>query len=173
MAAEGKIDPMHQFVIEPIAGSFQHGNPFVFTNSALWTLIVLGDDLGVHVRRDEARADSGPLASHGRRADRLRRRHGERQHRARRQEVSAVGFHRLRLPSVRQPHRATCPSVSPAAHPFTVTSQFTFTGVHVDHHLRDRARGRLLEARASFLLAVRAEGCSARLQVRRSRRSSS
>jgi F-type H+-transporting ATPase subunit a len=42
VAAEGKIDPMHQFVIEPIAGSFQHGNPFVFTNSALWTLIVLG-----------------------------------------------------------------------------------------------------------------------------------
>ena len=41
MAAEGKIDPMHQFVIEPIAGSFGHNNPFVFTNSALWTLIVL------------------------------------------------------------------------------------------------------------------------------------
>ena len=38
----GKIDPMHQFVIEPIAGSFQGGNPFVFTNSALWMLIVLG-----------------------------------------------------------------------------------------------------------------------------------
>jgi len=33
---------MHQFVIQPIAGSFQHGSPFVFTNSALWTLIVLG-----------------------------------------------------------------------------------------------------------------------------------
>ena len=42
VAAEGKIDPMHQFVIEPIAGSFRHNNPFVFTNSALWTLIVLG-----------------------------------------------------------------------------------------------------------------------------------
>ncbi|MGN6155820.1 MAG: F0F1 ATP synthase subunit A [Sphingomicrobium sp.] len=41
MAAEGKIDPMHQFMIQPIAGSFQGGNPFVFTNSALWTLIVL------------------------------------------------------------------------------------------------------------------------------------
>jgi F-type H+-transporting ATPase subunit a len=41
VAAEGKIDPMHQFVIEPIAGSFHNGNPFVFTNSALWTLIVL------------------------------------------------------------------------------------------------------------------------------------
>ena len=42
MAAEAKIDPMHQFVIQPIAGSFQGGNPFVFTNSALWLLIVLG-----------------------------------------------------------------------------------------------------------------------------------
>jgi len=42
LAAEGKIDPMHQFVIQPIAGSFAHGSPFVFTNSALWTLIVLG-----------------------------------------------------------------------------------------------------------------------------------
>ena len=41
MAAESKIDPMHQFVIEPIYGSFQQNNPFVFTNSALWTLIVL------------------------------------------------------------------------------------------------------------------------------------
>ncbi len=40
--AAGKIDPMHQFTIEPIAGSFQAGNPFVFTNSALWLLIVLG-----------------------------------------------------------------------------------------------------------------------------------
>lgn len=42
MAAGAKIDPMNQFVIQPIAGSFQPGNPFVFTNSALWTLIVLG-----------------------------------------------------------------------------------------------------------------------------------
>jgi F-type H+-transporting ATPase subunit a len=41
VAAGAKIDPMHQFVIQPIAGSFDGGNPFVFTNSALWTLIVL------------------------------------------------------------------------------------------------------------------------------------
>ena len=41
MAAGSKIDPMHQFVIEPIFGSFQRDNPFVFTNSALWTLIIL------------------------------------------------------------------------------------------------------------------------------------
>ena len=40
--AAGDIDPMHQFSIEPIFGSFNGGsNPFVFTNSALWTLIVL------------------------------------------------------------------------------------------------------------------------------------
>lgn len=32
---------MHQFTIEPIFGSFHGGNPFVFTNSALWMLIVL------------------------------------------------------------------------------------------------------------------------------------
>jgi F-type H+-transporting ATPase subunit a len=42
VATGGKIDPMHQFVIEPIAGSFQANNPFVFTNSALWMLVVLG-----------------------------------------------------------------------------------------------------------------------------------
>jgi F-type H+-transporting ATPase subunit a len=42
VAADAKIDPMHQFVIEPIFGSFHQSNPFVFTNSALWMLIVLG-----------------------------------------------------------------------------------------------------------------------------------
>jgi F-type H+-transporting ATPase subunit a len=42
VAAAAKIDPMHQFMIQPIAGTLEAGNPFVFTNSALWTLIVLG-----------------------------------------------------------------------------------------------------------------------------------
>jgi F-type H+-transporting ATPase subunit a len=41
VAAETKIDPMHQFQIDPIFGSLADGNPFVFTNSALWMLIVL------------------------------------------------------------------------------------------------------------------------------------
>ena len=40
MAAESKIDPMHQFQIDPLLG--QLGSPFAFTNSALWMLIVLG-----------------------------------------------------------------------------------------------------------------------------------
>ena len=42
MAAETKIDPMHQFQIDPIFGDLGAGNPFVFTNSALWMLVVLG-----------------------------------------------------------------------------------------------------------------------------------
>jgi F-type H+-transporting ATPase subunit a len=40
VAAESRIDPMHQFQIAPLAGDL--GSPFVFTNSALWMLVVLG-----------------------------------------------------------------------------------------------------------------------------------
>jgi F-type H+-transporting ATPase subunit a len=40
VAAESKIDPMHQFQIAPLVGEL--GSPFAFTNSALWMLIVLG-----------------------------------------------------------------------------------------------------------------------------------
>ncbi|HEX8667301.1 MAG TPA: F0F1 ATP synthase subunit A [Allosphingosinicella sp.] len=40
MAAESRIDPMHQFQISPLAGNLD-GTPFVFTNSALWMLIVM------------------------------------------------------------------------------------------------------------------------------------
>ena len=42
MAAETKIDPMHQFRIDALGGGHLDGTPFVFTNSALWMLIVLG-----------------------------------------------------------------------------------------------------------------------------------
>jgi F-type H+-transporting ATPase subunit a len=40
VAAETKIDPMHQFQISPLAGSLD-GGAFVFTNSALWMVIIL------------------------------------------------------------------------------------------------------------------------------------
>jgi F-type H+-transporting ATPase subunit a len=40
VAAEATIDPMHQFQISPVAGNLD-GSPFVFTTSALWMLIVL------------------------------------------------------------------------------------------------------------------------------------
>ncbi len=42
MAAEAKIDPMHQFAIYPLGGGELTGSAFQFTNSALWMLIVLG-----------------------------------------------------------------------------------------------------------------------------------
>ena len=42
MAAEGKIDPMHQFTVEPLVPLHVGGYDISFTNSALWMLIVLG-----------------------------------------------------------------------------------------------------------------------------------
>ncbi len=44
MAAESTIDPMHQFQIDALAGPLSD-NPFAFTNSALWMMIVLGSIL--------------------------------------------------------------------------------------------------------------------------------
>ncbi|MGZ8282891.1 MAG: F0F1 ATP synthase subunit A [Allosphingosinicella sp.] len=44
MAQESTIDPMHQFQIDPLVGNLA-GNPFAFTNSALWMMIVLGSIL--------------------------------------------------------------------------------------------------------------------------------
>lgn len=41
MAAETKIDPMHQFQIDPVIGHGTPGDPFMFTNSAMWMFIVL------------------------------------------------------------------------------------------------------------------------------------
>jgi len=42
VAAEAKIDPMHQFQIAPIGSDALTATPFQFTNSALWMLIVFG-----------------------------------------------------------------------------------------------------------------------------------
>jgi F-type H+-transporting ATPase subunit a len=41
VAAAAKIDPMHQFTISPVFGGDVAATPFQFTNSALWMLIVL------------------------------------------------------------------------------------------------------------------------------------
>ena len=40
--AAPKMDPMHQFQIAPIGSDALEATPFIFTNSALWMLIVLG-----------------------------------------------------------------------------------------------------------------------------------
>ena len=43
MATEGKIDPMHQFEVQPIFDGFTlFGQQISFTNSALWMFVVLG-----------------------------------------------------------------------------------------------------------------------------------
>lgn len=42
MAEASKIDPMHQFTINALGHSALDGSPFLFTNSALWMLIILG-----------------------------------------------------------------------------------------------------------------------------------
>ncbi|MGQ0559051.1 MAG: F0F1 ATP synthase subunit A [Sphingosinicella sp.] len=44
VASEARIDPMHQFQIDSLAGELA-GNPFAFTNSALWMMLVLGSIL--------------------------------------------------------------------------------------------------------------------------------
>ena len=41
MAAEGKIDPMHQFTVEPLAPLHLGGYDISFTNSAAWMLVAL------------------------------------------------------------------------------------------------------------------------------------
>ncbi len=41
VAAAAKMDPMHQFQIAPLGGGELAASPFQFTNSALWMLIVL------------------------------------------------------------------------------------------------------------------------------------
>jgi F-type H+-transporting ATPase subunit a len=44
VAQASTIDPMHQFQIDSLAGDLAN-NPFAFTNSALWMMIVLGSIL--------------------------------------------------------------------------------------------------------------------------------
>ena len=42
MAEAAKIDPMHQFAIAPLGSEQLVASPFQFTNSSLWMMIVLG-----------------------------------------------------------------------------------------------------------------------------------
>ena len=127
MAAETKIDPMHQFQISPIFGNLD-GSAFVFTNSALWMLVVLACITGFMLMGMKRELVPG------------------------RWQVAAegmVGFINSMVEgSIGPSGRAYLPWVFTAfvfilfanflgampfavvgAHPFTVTSQFTVTGV--------------------------------------------
>ena len=155
-----KIDPMHQFVIQPIAGSFEGSNPFVFTNSALWMLIVLGT---IYVfmlggMKRELIPGRWQVAVEG-----------------------LTGFVSSMVTSSIGPEgkkympwiftafvfilfanlMGTMPfGVIPGAHPFTVTSQFTDHRRHVADQFRDRAGRRLLTSMAC--ISSRCSGRKAR-----------
>ncbi len=125
MAATTKIDPMHQFQIDPIAG--QLGSPFAFTNSALWMMILLALIFGFMLMgmRRELVPGRWQVAAEG-----------------------LVGFvDNMVEASIGPKGRAYLPWVFTSfifilfanfvgampfalagAHPFTVTSQFTVTG---------------------------------------------
>ncbi len=128
MAAETKIDPMHQFQIDPIFGQLGPNNPFAFTNSSLWMLVLLVLITGFMVMgmRRELVPGRWQVAAEG-----------------------LVGFMNSMVESSIGPQgRTYLPwiftafifilfanfvgsmpfAVVPGAHPFTVTSQFTVTG---------------------------------------------
>ena len=127
MAVETKIDPMHQFQIAPIFGNLD-GSAFVFTNSALWMIIVLACITGFMLMGMKRELVPGrwQMAAEG-----------------------MVGFVNNMVDSSIGPKgRAYLPWVftsfifilfanflgamplaAVGAHPFTVTSQFTITGI--------------------------------------------
>ena len=127
MAAGSKIDPMHQFEIAPIAGHLG-SSPFVFTNSAMWMLILLALITGFMMMgmKRELVPNRWQMAAEG-----------------------LVGFlNSMVMSSIGPQGRHYLPwvftafifilfanfvgampfAVVPGAHPFTVTSQFTVTG---------------------------------------------
>jgi F-type H+-transporting ATPase subunit a len=127
VAAETKIDPMHQFQISPIFGQLD-GGAFVFTNSALWMIVVLACITGFMLMGMKRQLVPGrwQMAAEG-----------------------MVGFVNSMVEgSIGPKGRAYLPWVFTSfifilfanflgampfavvgAHPFTVTSQFTVTGV--------------------------------------------
>jgi F-type H+-transporting ATPase subunit a len=126
VAVESKIDPMHQFQIQPIFGDL--GSPFAFTNSALWMMVLLALITGFMIlgmRRElvpgrwQAAAEGlvGALDS---------------------MVVTSIGpSGRKYLPWVFSSFIfilfanfvGSMPFAITGVHPFTVTSQFTVTGV--------------------------------------------
>jgi hypothetical protein len=158
VAAETKIDPMHQFQIDPIFGQLGPNNPFAFTNSSLWMLVLLALITGFMVMgmRRELVPGRWQVAAEG-----------------------LVGFmnsmvessigpqgrtylpwilHGLHLHPVRQFRRRHAVRGGARRAPLHRHQPVHGHRRDVDHQLRHRARSRLLEARPSLLLAVRPQG---------------
>ena len=127
---ESRIDPMHQFQINPLAGNLD-GSPFVFTNSALWMLIVLALIWLFMLGGMKRQLVPGRWQVDGRGRHRLHHLDADDQCRAARGRKYVpwvftvfmfILFANLlgMMPFALHPGRRT---------PFTVTSQFTVTGV--------------------------------------------
>jgi F-type H+-transporting ATPase subunit a len=129
VAAAAKIDPMHQFLITPVGGGTLNGSPFIFTNSSLWMLVVLGCILlfmwgGTRRELVPGRWQAAAEELTGF-IDNMAR-----------QSIGAEG--RKYVPWIFTAFSfilfaniigALPFGIVPGAHPFTVTSQFTVTGV--------------------------------------------
>jgi F-type H+-transporting ATPase subunit a len=129
VAAAAKIDPMHQFTIAPIGGDELVASPFQFTNSTLWMLIVFAAIMlfmwgGTRRQLVPSRWQAAVEMMTGF-VDNITR-----------QNIGAEG--RKYLPWVFTAFvfilfanwiGAMPFAIVPGAHPFTVTSQFSVTGV--------------------------------------------
>jgi len=128
VAAAARIDPMHQFQIAPIGSDELAATPFLFTNSALWMLIVLAAILifmwgGTRRQLVPGRWQAAVEAVTGF-VDNITR-----------QNIGPEG--RTYLPWVFTAFIfilfanwiGAMPFAIAGAHPFTVTSQFSVTGV--------------------------------------------
>jgi F-type H+-transporting ATPase subunit a len=129
VAAAGKIDPMHQFQIAPIGGDQLAATPFQFTNSALWMLIVLAVIVafmwgGMKRQLVPGRWQAAVEYLTGF-VDNLTRQNIGKEGRAYLPWIFTAFVFIL----VSNWIGAMPFGIIPAAHPFTVTSQFTVTGV--------------------------------------------
>ena len=129
MAAEAKMDPMHQFAITPIGSEELIASPFQFTNSALWMMIVLVAIIvfmwgGTRRQLVPGRWQTAVEGLTGFVGDIAKQGIGPEGRRYLPWIFTAFVFILFSNWIGAMPF-----AVVPGAHPFTVTSQFTVTGV--------------------------------------------
>ena len=129
MAAAAKIDPMHQFMIAPVGADQLAASPFQFTNSALWMLIVLGAVLlfmwgGTRRQLVPGRWQAAVEMFTGFLDNVTRQSIGPEGRRYLPWGLTAFVFIQFANWIGALPF-----AIIPGAHPFTVTSQFSVTGV--------------------------------------------
>ena len=129
MAASGKIDPMHQFTVEPLVPLHIGNYDISLTNSAAWMLAALAIVALFMWGGMQAAARPGPLADGGGRSDRVHRQSRSGEHRAGRQEVHALHLRLFSFILVANMLGLLPLAIVPGWHAFTPTSHFSITGV--------------------------------------------